>query len=240
MALIQHFPNEPPPAFELKGRMMTLSVLRVLTSDLDAFSEQLDAKIVAAPDLFQNFPVLLDFEGLSGDAQNAFDIAELDRLLRERSFVPVGLRGAGDVLAGIAAGVGIGVISAGAAAEPSRRKAAKDAGPLTRAANLLIKEPVRSGQQVYAKGGDLVVLATVSPGAEILADGNIHIYGALRGRALAGVKGNTEARIFCRSLDAELISIAGHYRVSEKIQESERTHPVQIFLNGDSLVIESL
>ncbi len=239
MALIQHFPKEPPPAFELKGRMMTLSVLRVLTSDLDAFSEQLDAKIAAAPDLFQNFPVLLDFESLSSDAQSAFDIAELDRLLRERSFVPVGLRGAGDVLAGIAAGVGIGVISA-SAVEPSRRKAAKDAGPPARAANLLIKEPVRSGQQVYAKGGDLVVLATVSPGAEILADGNIHIYGALRGRALAGVKGNAEARIFCRSLDAELISIAGHYRVSEKIQESERTHPVQVFLSGDSLVIENL
>src|SRR5581483_4956674 len=230
MALIQHFPKEPPPAFELKGRMMTLSVLRVLTSDLDAFSEQLDAKIAAAPDLFQNFPVLLDFESLSSGAQSAFDIAELDRLLRERSFVPVGLRGAGD---------GIGVISA-SAVEPSRRKAAKDAGPPARAANLLIKEPVRSGQQVYAKDGDLVVLATVSPGAEVLADGNIHIYGALRGRALAGVKGNAEARIFCRSLDAELISIAGHYRVSEKIQESERTHPVQVFLSGDSLVIENL
>lgn len=240
MALIQHYPKEPPPAFELKGRMMPLSVLRVLTTDLDALSEQLDAKIATAPDLFQNFPVLLDFDGLSSDAQNGFDIVELDRLLRERSFVPVGLRGAGDVLTGIAAGVGIGVISSGVTAEPSRRKAAKEASAQARAANLLIKEPVRSGQQVYAKGGDLVVLATVSPGAEILADGNIHIYGALRGRALAGVKGNAEARIFCRSLDAELISIAGHYRVSEKIQESERQRPVQIFLNGDSLVIETL
>lgn len=240
MALIQHFPKDPPPAFELKGRMMPLSVLRVLTTDLDVLSEQLDAKIATAPDLFQNFPVVLDFDGLSNDAQNAFDIAGLDRLLRERSFMPVGLRGAGDVLTGIAAGVGIGVISTGVTTEPNRRKAAKEASVQTRAANLLIKEPVRSGQQVYAKGGDLVVLATVSPGAEILADGNIHIYGALRGRALAGVKGNAEARIFCRSLDAELISIAGHYRVSEKIPESERQHPVQIFLSGDSLVIESL
>lgn len=240
MALIQHFPKEPPPAFELKGRMMPLSVLRVLTTDLDALCDQLDAKIASAPDLFQNFPVVLDFDGLSSDAQNAFDIAALDRLLRERSFMPVGLRGASEVLTGIAAGVGIGVISAGVTAEPSKRKAAKEAATQPRAASLLIKEPVRSGQQVYAKGGDLVVLATVSPGAEILADGNIHIYGALRGRALAGVKGNAEARIFCRSLDAELISIAGHYRVSEKIPESERQHPVQIFLNGDSLVIETL
>lgn len=239
MALIQHFPKEPRPAFELKGRMLTLSVLRVLTADLDALREQLDAKIAAAPDLFQNFPVLLDFEALGADAQAAFDIARLDRVLRERSLVPVGMRGAGDVLAGIGAGVGIGVIATGTSSEPGRRKPAKDAAP-ARSANRLIEEPVRSGQQVYAKGGDLIVLATVSPGAEILADGNIHIYGSLRGRALAGVQGNTDARIFCRHLDAELISVAGHYRVSEKIEDAERERPVQIFLNGDNLIIETM
>lgn len=238
MALLRNLPTSPPPAFELKGRMITLSVLRVLTSDLDAFGEQLDEKIATAPDLFQNFPVLLDFEGLPTEAQIAFDIARLDRLLRDRSFVPVGIRGAGGVLTGIAAGVGIGVIAAHAQPQPNRRKD-KEAAP-ARSANLLVKTPVRSGQQIYAKGGDLIVLATVSPGAEILADGNIHIYGSLRGRALAGVQGNTEARIFCRELDAELISIAGHYRVSENIQESDRAHPVQVLLNGDNLIIESL
>lgn len=237
MALIQHFSKEPPPAFELKGRMMTVSVLRVLTPDLDVLGEQLDAKIASAPDLFQNFPVLLDFERLPGDAQSAFDIARLDSLLRERSFVPVGIRGAGDVLTGIAAGVGIGVLSAGATPEAAGRR---DPAAQTPGANLLVKDPVRSGQQVYAKGGDLIVLATVSPGAEILADGNVHVYGPLRGRALAGVRGNTEARIFCQDLDAELVSIAGRYRVSEQIRESERARRVQIFLNGDSLVIQTL
>ena len=239
MALIQHFPKEPPPALELKGRMVALSVLRVLTPDLDVLGEQLDDKIAAAPDLFQNFPVLLDFEGLPGDAQSAFDIARLDRLLRERGFVPVGMRGANGILAGIAAGVGIGVIAAGA--EPAgRREAGQDGAASAHTANLLIKNPVRSGQQVYAKGGDLIVLATVSPGAEILADGNIHVYASLRGRALAGVQGNADARIFCQDLDAELISIAGRYRVSEQIRESERKRRVQIFLNGDSLVIQTL
>lgn len=241
MALIQHFPKDPPPAFELKGRMMTLSVLRVLTSDLNVLREQLDAKIASAPDLFHNFPVLLDFDGLAREAQNSFDIARLDRTLRERSLVPVGIRGANDVLTGIAAGVGIGVISTGANPEPSRRKQAKDADdPAPPSSNVLITKPIRSGQQVYAKGGDLTVLATVSPGAEILADGNIHVYGSLRGRALAGVQGNMDARIFCQHLDAELVSVAGHYRIAEKIQESERTQPVQIFLNGEQLVIEAL
>jgi len=219
--------------------MLTLSVLRVLSADLDLLSEQLDAKIAAAPELFNNFPVLLDFESLAGDAQLTFDIARFDRLLRERSLIPVGIRGAGDVLTGLAAGVGIGVL-AGGAAIPSKRKQAKETELAPRSASVTVKEPVRSGQQVYAHGADLIVLAQVSPGAEIMADGNIHIYGSLRGRALAGVKGDTHARIFCRELDAELVSIAGYYRVSEKIQESERRHPVQIFLNGDELVISTL
>jgi len=218
--------------------MLTLSVLRVLTADLDLLCEQLDVKIAAAPDLFQNFPMLLDFEALPSDAQIGFDIARLDRLLRERSCIPVGIRGAGDVLTGLAAGVGIGVL-AGGAAVPSKRKQAKEADVAPRSASVMVKEPVRSGQQVYAQGGDLIVLATVSAGAEIIADGNIHIYGSLRGRALAGVKGDTHARIFCRDLDAELVSIAGYYRVSEKIEDAERKQPVQIFLNGDELVIST-
>ncbi|MFL6712276.1 MAG: septum site-determining protein MinC [Sulfurifustis sp.] len=240
MALIQHFTKEPPAAFELKGRMITLSVLRVLTSDLDVFADQLDARVAAAPDLFHNFPVLLDFESLPADDQTAFDIARLDMLLRARGFVPVGIRGAGGILAGIAAGVGIGVISETATAETVRRRASRETAAPARSVTMLVKEPVRSGQQIYAKGGDLIVLATVSPGAEILADGNIHIYGALRGRALAGVRGNTAARIFCRLLDAELISIAGHYQISEQIRDSERSQPVQIYLKGDSLVFETL
>jgi len=238
MALIRHFPHETLPAFELKGRMIALSVLRVLTADLDALAEQLDARIAAAPDLFENFPVLLDFEALPEETQLAFDIARLDRLLRERSFIPVGIRGACEVLAGIAAGVGLGTLAAGAAATAPRRPPRESAE--LRAANLLVKEPVRSGQQIYAKGGDLIVLAAVSPGAEILADGNIHVYGALRGRALAGVAGDTEARIFCRNLDAELVSIAGHYRVSEQIQDAERAQPVQIYLRDERLIIEKM
>lgn len=240
MALIQYYPHEPPPAFELKGRMIPLSVLRVLTANLDLLCEQLDARIAAAPDLFQNFPVLLDFEALPAEAQSAFDIARLDSALRERTFIPVGIRGASEVLAGIAAGVGLGALAVASAGQSGRRKGAAEREPAPRATNLLVKEPVRSGQQIYAEGGDLTVLATVSPGAEVLADGNIHVYGRLCGRALAGVQGNVEARIFCRRLDAELISIAGRYRVSERISDAERNRPVQIFLNGDSLVIEAM
>ena len=223
--------------------MTTLSVLRILTSDLEALCRQLDATTASAPELFQRFPVLLDFEKLSDDSQCAFDIARLDRLLRERGFIPVGICGAGDVLTGNASEVGIGVMSASATRELSHReRGGGDAAPspATPVANVLIQRPVRSGQQVYAEGGDLIVLAAVSPGAEIIADGNIHVYGTLRGRALAGARGNTEARIFCQRLDAEMIAIAEHYRLSDGIPESRRGKPAQVFLDGDSLVIAAL
>jgi septum site-determining protein MinC len=104
----------------------------------------------------------------------------------------------------------------------------------------LITQPIRSGQQVYAPGGDLVVTAPVSAGAELLADGNIHVYGALRGRALAGVKGDSKARIFCQQMEAELMSIAGHFKMEEELSETYKGKPVQVFLRDHSLVIEAL
>jgi septum site-determining protein MinC len=104
----------------------------------------------------------------------------------------------------------------------------------------LITRPVRSGQRIYAAGGDLSVVAAVSAGAELMADGNIHVYGPLRGRALAGMKGDTEARIFCQDLQAELVSVAGHYRVSENIPRELKGAPVQIFLDQKVLHIEKL
>jgi septum site-determining protein MinC len=105
---------------------------------------------------------------------------------------------------------------------------------------ITITRPVRSGQRIYASGGDLSIIAAVSSGAELMADGNIHVYGPLRGRALAGMNGNLEARIFCQDLQAELISIAGHYRISENIPEDMRGFPVQIFLDQKVLRIEKL
>jgi len=103
----------------------------------------------------------------------------------------------------------------------------------------LITQPIRSGQRIYAHG-DLIVLAQVSAGAEILAEGNIHVYGSLRGRALAGVQGNIEARIFCSDLQAELISIAGTYKISEDLTETVRNRPVQVCLQNNTLTIKDL
>lgn len=104
----------------------------------------------------------------------------------------------------------------------------------------VITEPVRSGQQIYARGGDLLVLAPVSHGAELLADGHIHVYGPLRGRALAGVTGDTEAHIFCQSLEAELVSIAGQYKISEDMENGAWEVAVDISLQGERLHIRAL
>jgi septum site-determining protein MinC len=99
---------------------------------------------------------------------------------------------------------------------------------------------VRSGQQIFAERGDLVVVASVSPGAELIARGNIHVYGTLRGRALAGVHGDSAARIFCEALDAELLAIAGLYKLSDAIDPSLRRQRVQAFLDDGTLCVESL
>jgi len=223
-------------AFELKGRMLTLSVLRLLTTDVPTLAQQLDAKTAAAPEFFQNLPVLLELEAVQGQP---LDLAALVASLRERGLMPVGLRGADPSQVQAGAALGLGVVQGGSeakrAAEPKR-----EAPPPPAGAGMVVRQPVRGGQQVYARGGDLVVLASVSPGAEILADGHIHVYGTLRGRALAGVQGDRNARIFCHNLDAELVSVAGIYRVSESIQTAERGRPVQIRLDGDALRIEPL
>ena len=105
---------------------------------------------------------------------------------------------------------------------------------------MFIDRPVRSGQQVYARDTDLVVVGQVGPGAEVIADNNIHVYGPLRGRALCGVSGNVEARIFCQSLEAELVSVAGNFRMLETIPENLRGRPAKIFLDNDRLSIEPL
>ena len=104
---------------------------------------------------------------------------------------------------------------------------------------MVIDQPVRSGQQVYSRG-DLIVLAPVSTVAEIMADGNIHVYSNLRGRALAGVRGDTSARIFCQQLNAELVSIAGHYRVAEDLPESYRNRPVHLYMQGEAMHFTAL
>lgn len=224
-------------AFELKGRMLTLSVLRLLSTDQALVAAQLDARMASMPELFRHLPVVLDLEQVQGQP---LDLPALLDCLQQRGLVPVAARAINETDDQAAAAAGLGVIQLGAETARRVEPARQEAAATTTAAGLVVHQPVRSGQQIYARGGDLIILASVSAGAEVLADGHIHIYGALRGRALAGVQGDSSARIFCQNLEAELVSIAGSYRISEQIQEAGQGRPAQIFLDGEALRIQPL
>ncbi|MFM0434866.1 septum site-determining protein MinC [Paraburkholderia strydomiana] len=130
--------------------------------------------------------------------------------------------------------------AATASVEPAPAPAAEPVRLATSSQTMVVEKPLRSGQRIYAKG-DLVVLGLVSYGAEVIAEGNIHIYAPLRGRALAGVQGNHDARIFCTCLEPELISIAGIYRTTENpLPADVLGKPVQIWLEDEKLMIEPL
>jgi septum site-determining protein MinC len=122
--------------------------------------------------------------------------------------------------------------------EPQDSDTLAEAEKPTRTPSRLITRPVRSGQQIYARVGDLVIAASVSEGAEVLADGHIHVYGALRGRALAGASGDTQARIYCRRFEPDLVAIAGCYKVADALDEGIRSRPVMVRLESEHLLIE--
>jgi septum site-determining protein MinC len=238
-------------SFELKATAFTVPTLRLFAGDLAALSAFLEPKIAQAPGFFRNAPVVVDLTHLPTEV--ALDFPLLVGVLRGLGMLPIGVRGGSTAHRETAQLMDLAILSQGsrgpAAAATAARVAPTQAEPAPAApapvpmlagAGKIVTRPVRSGQRVYAQGGDLVVLAAVSSGAELMADGHIHIYGALRGRALAGVKGNAEARIFCLDLRAELISVAGHYRVSESLDPALAGRPVQVALRDGRLIIEAL
>jgi septum site-determining protein MinC len=238
------------PVFELKAGTFTLPVLRLFGSDMDAVAEQLEVKVSQAPDFFRNAPVVVDLKDLRA-GEGAVEFPLLVGLLRGYGMIPVGIRGGTAAQNRAATAMELAILAdtlvrrAAEAAQSSAAVArpAVEQPPVQHnggSSFKLVSRPIRSGQRVYAAGGDLTVIGAVSSGAEIMADGNIHVYGTLRGRALAGVKGDTQARIFCQNLQAELVSVAGHYRISENMGPEIKGQPVQIYLNERTLHIDRL
>jgi len=222
-------------AIELKGRMSSLTVLRALATTVSDVLAGLDGRMAEAPAMFRGMPVALEAEADSDWPDDAW--RDLIEGLRNRGLAPVAMTG--EAVEALAARLGLGVLpNTGEAASP-RREAADESDTAVLAGRVL-DQAVRSGQQVYARGGDLVIAATVSPGAEVMADGHVHVYGALKGRAMAGVRGDGSARILCRRFDAELVAIAGHYQVSGNISDFYRGSEVCICLRDEGLSIESL
>ena len=253
--------QEEQQAFKLRGGSFTLLVLQLIDLKNPNFFQWLLDKIGQAPNFYRHAPVVLDLAGLADSGP--FNFAELGRRLRQHKLVPVGVQNGTEEQNQGAVNAGMSIFPMWRASQPLEQPTTKapaenkpaeaeptvakptEAKPTELSGQAetgakLVTEPIRSGRQVYARQGDLVVLNTVSAGAELLADGHIHVYGALRGRALAGVSGDTSARIFCRSLQAELVSIAGHWLVREDMDDHLIGRTVQIYLKGELLVIEPM
>jgi septum site-determining protein MinC len=254
-------------AGELKIGQVGIANLRVRTLDIAKLAEEMRERVARAPKLFARAAVIVDFGGLPGTPPLA-DARALVDALRDAGVIPVALSYGSSDNEQLAVQLGLPLLakfraqyervgeqaSVGAASsrdpgigeKPSRPEAAPTRPePATVPApnanpGLVQTIPVRSGQQVYAENRDLTVLAAVGAGAEVIADGSIHIYGALRGRALAGAQGFEQARIFCREFHAELVAIAGHYKVLDEIPGELHGKPVQVWLENDELRIAAL
>lgn len=238
-------------ALEIKGRMLSLTRIRILDTDADAIEAQLRAFTRTLGEAAAGLPVLLE-----ADIKTALEPI-LERIRRVGLQPLAVLEGP---LAAAARKLGLPVLAADAlaadavASAASSRSAAMVQAPesvpapapaaampaAARKPTRVITEPIRSGQQIYAENADLAVMSTVSVGAEVIADGCVHVYGALRGRAIAGARGDTQARVFCRRMEAELLAVAGIYAVAEQVKGALHGLSVQAYLADGTLRIEEL
>src|SRR5271168_5303504 len=199
----------------VQGAVFTVMVVRAEMLRDPGFDAELAEQVQRSPRFFLNAPVVLDLKG-AVEFTSETEFTEAREILRRHTLTLIGIQNAAPVQADAAAAAGLAGFAPNAT-QPSRPRPAEAAPGASQARqsraspiaakSRLITQPVRSGTQIYARGADLVVTAPVSAGAEIMADGNIHVYAALRGRALAGASGDAEARIFCSRLEAELVSI---------------------------------
>jgi septum site-determining protein MinC len=228
----------PAPVFELKLGSIKLPLLRLLETDIDAVTRELASKVEQAPQFFRNLPIVIDLTRLK-DGDATMELSLLIGLLRGYGMIPMGVRGGTKAQHEIALAMDLAILSEQFTKKRGVRPAAKIKRPVSRPQIKVITRPVRSGQRVYAAGGDLVVLSQVGSGAEVMADGHIHIYGPLRGRALAGVKGNQLAQVFCQDFQPELVAIAGRYRVNDDLGPEVLGRSVQVLLKKGKLQIKA-
>jgi septum site-determining protein MinC len=252
------------PSVSLKGSVFTLPVLKLASFDFTIIAEGLQTHLANALEFFRHAPVVVDL-AQTHELPNNCEFTQLGQLLKQHQLVCVAVQNGTTEQHAAATAAGLAVLTgqlklhpkypqvpsqsetetsmpsatAASASKPTehvstREPEANSQGGVTK----VVSQPIRSGQRIYARGGDLILLAAANAGAEIMADGNIHIYAPLRGRALAGVSGDSSARIFCHSLEAELVAVAGSYRVFEDvIPEDINKKSVQIYLDGEQLKI---
>ena len=237
-------------SFEIKSASLPLVSFVLKSADITLIAQDLQTRLGDTPDFFDNDPVLVDLQHLE-DQAGPLNLPALLQLLRSFRMNPVALRpnNAAHEAAATLAGLFLTTEARTLPPSPATQEVVREVEVIREVVRevaiggsaMVVDKPLRSGQHVYAKGRDLVVLAMVNPGAEIMADGHIHVYAPLRGKAIAGAKGDTSARIFTHSLEAELLSIAGVYRTSDApLPKEVAGKAAQVWLVGDKLVMLAL
>lgn len=236
---------------ELKGSSFTLSVLHIQNGNVANIIQAISAKIQQAPSFFKMAPIVINVSQL-GDEE--LDFAQLKQELEALELVAVGVSGASEPQKVAAKAAGLACLTESKASAPQTKTSADGKTQIryervevpvevkvpSHTPAKIIKQNLRSGQQIYARDSDLVIIGSVSNGAEVIADGNIHVYGTLRGRAIAGAQGDSSARIFANKLTAELVSINGHYWTSEQLQQQDCNGAGFVFLDGEQLAVSDL
>lgn len=231
--------------YDIKSADLPLVAFQLRSTDLQAVEQALAEQLRETPDFFDQDPVLIDLEALP-DQASSINFPSLMELLVRYGLRPLAIKSArSDWLAQAADAGLVQADDARIRRQPPSAASVQLPAQTFLSEALVLDKPLRSGQQFYAKGRDLIVLAMVNPGAEVLADGNIHVYAPLRGKAIAGARGYTGARIFAQSMDPELISIAGVYRTSENpLPADVRGQTAHVALHtgtdGDRLVITAI
>lgn len=239
----------PKSTIELKGSVFTLPVIHLHECNLEAITEELIQKVKLAPSMLKNASVVVNVSALNDD----LNLSAIRDAILEAGINIVGVSGHNEKKRQAAMKAGLSVLSEGKSTSNTQTASAPQPAPVPVPEKtlvsvdasailppLLINTPVRSGQQIYAKNRDLIVTAAVSHGAEIIADGNIHVYSRMKGKAIAGANNNPLANIFCTQLEAELISIAGNYWLADQIPAQYFGKAVRIQLSENTLNINSL
>lgn len=227
-------PKNRKPA-QFKADFLPFTIIQLHSIDLEAIHKQIEKLLRKAPFYFANTPIVIDTQLLTNVSD--LDITALCQLLKQLQIIPVGIKGLPEQAKVHAIKNGLFSLSRTTLPQAPWGKPKQSSCSNT----VVIEHPIRAGTQVYVKDGDLIAMSSVNTGAECLAKGNIHIYGPLRGRVLAGVNGNMNAHIFCQALDAELIAIAGYYLVKENIIIPKTTKPmIHIYLKEKRLIIEGI
>lgn len=234
----------PEPFFELKGSLFPLSVIHTMDLSEPALRSALEQKLSQAPAFFHQAAIVIQLL----PEHSSIDFNALKQLFQELKLVLVGVSGATPEQKTLAQQAGLASLRLGqdTKSAPSQDQSSESIPtPDVRVEEIpmqtkVVEQTIRSGQQIYAKGADLIICGAVGAGAEVIADGNIHIYGSLRGKAIAGAAGDNTKRIYCQNLQAELVSIAGHYWLSDSLQGDYWTKQCCIQMQGDSIAIRDL